>query len=198
MVSILKFHNFFLLYFFGFFGVIFRLFLSLIQRDRKSLVAFSSVRHISLAFTGLVFLSNFTQGGILIMGLSHGFLRSLYFWFVGEIFYSVGTRILFFFNSLFLNSLNFIIMFSLILLYSSGAPLSLGYFYEYIFFLFLVLNFFFFVFFMIYFFYDLYLVIYILRLSFLGLKKINVFFSFSLVFIISFLFLVLNFLLILS
>jgi hypothetical protein len=129
----------------------------------------------------------------LIMGLSHGFLSSLYFWFVGEIFYSVGSRLLFFFNSLYLNNLNFIIIFSLILLFSGGTPLSLGYYYEYIFFLFLVFNFFFFIFYFFYFFYDLYLVVYIIIIRFLGLKKINSFFSFSLCYILSFLFLVLNF-----
>jgi NADH-quinone oxidoreductase subunit M len=79
LLSILKFYNFFSFFVLGFLGVLLGLVLSLVQRDRKSLVAFSSVRHISLAFLGLIYLRNFTQGGDLIMGLSHGFLSSLYF-----------------------------------------------------------------------------------------------------------------------
>ena len=181
------------MYFLGFIGVLIGLLISLIQRDSKSLVAFSSVSHIRLVFLGLIFFRNITQRGILIMGLRHGFISSLYFWFIGEVFYSIGTRLLFFFNSLFLNNLNFLILFSLILLFSGGTPLSLGYYFEYIFFLFLVINYFFFIFFMIYFFYDLYLVIYIIIISFTGLKKLISFFSFSLSFIISFFLIVINF-----
>jgi len=79
LTRVLKFQSLFFFYILGFIGTLLGMFLGLFQRDSKSLVAFSSVRHISLSFLGSVYLSNFTQGGVLIIGLRHGFLSSLYF-----------------------------------------------------------------------------------------------------------------------
>lgn len=74
-----SFYNLSIFFFFGFLRLFFSLIISLVQRDIKSLIAFSSITHISFSFLGLVFLRNLRKNSSLIVGLGHGFMSSLYF-----------------------------------------------------------------------------------------------------------------------
>jgi len=52
------------------------------QRDTKSLIAYSSVRHMGLLIGGIFLISNISLKGILIIILGHGFCSSALFFLV--------------------------------------------------------------------------------------------------------------------
>jgi NADH:ubiquinone oxidoreductase subunit 4 (subunit M) len=130
------FRNFFF-FFLGLIGLFFCSIICLIQRDTKSLIAYSSIFHISLVLLVYVILSLFRKlGGFLIM-LSHGYVSVLSFYYVGEIFHNFGCRLIYFSGGLFFCYFFFLLCFLLVFLINSGLPFSLSFFSEV--FIFLVL-----------------------------------------------------------
>lgn len=171
--------------FFGFFfivvfiGIVLGRILSLIQSDLKSLVAFSSVCHLSFTLLGFLVFNDFGKSSFVFSSLGHGFLRVLSFWFAGEVYHQVGSRLVYFSGSIFGRDYFFCLLFGVSNFLSCSTPLSLGYFSEYSFFLNIFFFDFFYFFLVIYFFFDFYMSVYLFILFFIG-KKIKVFFCFLL------------------
>jgi len=119
-------------FFISILGMIICSFICLFQRDSKSLAAYSSVTHMSFLFLSLIYFRNFRKIRGLIIILSHGYTSTLLFFFIGEFFHKINTRIIYFLNRLFNNSLIFCIILSFILLSNSGVPPSISFFSEFI------------------------------------------------------------------
>lgn len=85
--------NFYFIYIF--IGGVFSSLLCLYQFDMKSLVAYSSVAHMSLICLGFLRFNLFgVNGGILII-ISHGLSSSAFFFLVNIIYERRGSRLLF-------------------------------------------------------------------------------------------------------
>jgi len=63
-------------------GSFLRSIVAVTQRDTKSLIAYSSVRHMGLLIGGIFLISNISLKGILIIMLGHGFCSSALFFLV--------------------------------------------------------------------------------------------------------------------
>lgn len=88
--------NLFYLCLIAFLGIIFCSFICIVQSDSKSLVAYSSIVH--MGFLLLIFLvsSILTKNASLIIMVSHGFVSTSIFFYVGEFYHSSFTRTLYF------------------------------------------------------------------------------------------------------
>jgi len=73
-------------------GMLISTFLCFLQRDLKSLVAFSRIGHITLAILGIFFLSKFSFKGAIILILIHGIFSPLIFFSVNYFYYSSLRR----------------------------------------------------------------------------------------------------------
>lgn len=184
--SIFKLEVLNIFFFVAFLGIIIGMFLSLVQRDLKRLVAYSSICHISFTFLSFFYFSDLSKLTLVFSSLRHGFLRTLVFWFVGEIYYQSGTRMIYFSGSLYSSDFFFIIFLCLVNFLSSSVPLGLGYFSEYGLFLHLLMFNFFYFFYVVYFFMDFYISVYLFVVLFIG-KKLKVFNSFLLSYSLGFL-----------
>ncbi len=169
-------------------GLLIRLFLSLIQRDIKSLIAFTSISHIRLILYLYIRLRNIRVFSGLIIILGHGYIRSLLFWFVGEFFHSRNTRLVYFLNRCFIRSLFFCVINSLISLFRGGFPLRINFISEFLLFYLIDYKIFNLIFLVIYFFFGFYTRIYYLINIFIGLK-LNFLILELIIFIIDFFFL---------
>ena len=176
------------LFFVSFLGAIVCCFICLFQSDLKSLAAYSSVNHIMFLLFTLLFSSVYCScGGVSIM-VSHGFVSTLLFFFLGEFYHSSLTRMLYFFNGMFLSNLFFVFFFVGVCLFNGGVPPSLSFFSEYlgIGVLFCSSSFFFFILFF-YFFISFYYSLFVLVRCFVGKRIVfssffNVFFCFFILF----------------
>jgi len=141
----------------------------LIQRDCKSLVAYSSIVHISFLLLNLILYSSFSKNRSLLIILSHGYVSVILFYLVGEFFHSGMSRMFYFFNRFLCSSIFFCWLLSFFILLNCGLPLRLNFLSEFL----GILNFYniiiygFFVIFL-YFFLSFYYCIFILLNSFLG------------------------------
>lgn len=139
-------------------------FCCIFQSDSKSLAAYSSVTHISFLLFSLLFFSVFGKtSGVLII-VAHGYTSTLIFYFIGEFYHVVGSRMIYYFNSLFCSSILMRIFFSLVFLSNLGLPPSLSFFSEFLtirgsFIFFSKLLFFFFVYFLVSFYFSIYFVV---------------------------------------
>lgn len=75
--------------------------LSTIQRDRKRLVAYSSVCHINFIVLIFVFMPPLIKGGRVLIILAHGVTSSFMFWITGLMFYLNYSRQLVFVGGVF-------------------------------------------------------------------------------------------------
>lgn len=99
LVRLLPSFKYFFYIFFVFIGIVGCFFASLIasfQRDRKSLVAFSRISHMSFVLLGLVGSFSFSEVGRLILMLAHGFISSIMFFVAGRMFHVFNSRKLYF------------------------------------------------------------------------------------------------------
>lgn len=159
----LSFLNSFFWILISFFGIVFGSFLSVFQRDSKSLAAYSSVTHIGFLLISLLLLRVSSKRSGFFLILAHGYTSTLMFYVIGDFYHSRGRRIVYFINSFFSISLVFGIFFSFVFLSNGGIPPSLSFFSEF----FLISNFFLvylnsvfivFVYFLVSFYYSLYFI----------------------------------------
>nr|YP_011020405.1 NADH dehydrogenase subunit 4 [Ganoderma weberianum]WQH62828.1 NADH dehydrogenase subunit 4 [Ganoderma weberianum] len=101
---------------------------TIIQQDTKSLIAYSSIAHMSVVILGLF--SNSIQGieGAILLSLAHGFVSPALFICVGGIIYErTGTRIIHYMRGLVTYMPVFTILFFIFTLANTGVPLSLNF-----------------------------------------------------------------------
>uniref|UniRef100_UPI0030DEF637 NADH dehydrogenase subunit 4 n=1 Tax=Daedaleopsis nitida TaxID=1140402 RepID=UPI0030DEF637 len=101
---------------------------TIIQQDTKSLIAYSSIAHMSVVILGLF--SNSIQGieGAILLSLAHGFVSPALFICVGGIIYErTGTRIIHYMRGLVTFMPVFTILFFIFTLANTGIPLSLNF-----------------------------------------------------------------------
>nr|YP_010044401.1 NADH dehydrogenase subunit 4 [Trametes coccinea]QPF23642.1 NADH dehydrogenase subunit 4 [Trametes coccinea] len=101
---------------------------TIIQQDTKSLIAYSSIAHMSVVILGLF--SNTIQGieGAILLSLAHGFVSPALFICVGGIIYErTGTRIIHYMRGLVTYMPVFTILFFVFTLANTGVPLSLNF-----------------------------------------------------------------------
>nr|YP_010886785.1 NADH dehydrogenase subunit 4 [Lanmaoa macrocarpa]WJH17086.1 NADH dehydrogenase subunit 4 [Lanmaoa macrocarpa] len=101
---------------------------TIIQQDTKTLIAYSSIAHMSVVILGLF--SNNVQGieGAILLALAHGFVSPALFICVGGIIYErTGTRIIKYIRGLVTYMPIFTILFFIFTLCNTGIPLSLNF-----------------------------------------------------------------------
>jgi len=101
---------------------------TIIQQDTKTLIAYSSIAHMSVVILGLF--SNNIQGieGAMLLALAHGFVSPALFICVGGIIYErTGTRIIKYIRGLVTYMPIFTILFFIFTLCNTGIPLSLNF-----------------------------------------------------------------------
>ncbi len=101
---------------------------TIIQQDTKTLIAYSSIAHMSVVILGLF--SNNIQGieGAILLALAHGFVSPALFICVGGIIYErTGTRIIKYIRGLVTYMPIFTILFFIFTLCNTGIPLSLNF-----------------------------------------------------------------------
>nr|YP_010041405.1 NADH dehydrogenase subunit 4 [Pisolithus tinctorius]QPA36183.1 NADH dehydrogenase subunit 4 [Pisolithus tinctorius] len=101
---------------------------TIIQQDTKTLIAYSSIAHMSIVILGLF--SNNIQGieGAILLALAHGFVSPALFICVGGIIYDrTGTRVIKYIRGLVTYMPIFTILFFIFTLCNTGIPLSLNF-----------------------------------------------------------------------
>ena len=101
---------------------------TIIQHDTKSLIAYSSIAHMSIVILGLF--SNTIIGieGAILLSLAHGFVSPALFICVGGVIYErTGTRIIPYIRGLVTYMPVFTILFFIFTLSNTGIPLSLNF-----------------------------------------------------------------------
>ena len=116
----------------GVFGMVVCSYLCLLQRDVKSLVAYSSIVHMSFVLLVLVVsVGSCKLGGVLMM-VSHGYVSALMFYLVGEFFHVCGTRMLGCLGGFLMVGFFLVYMVVLVFLCNAGLPPSLSFFSEFL------------------------------------------------------------------
>jgi NADH-ubiquinone oxidoreductase chain 4 len=108
--------------------LIYASFATIIQEDTKSLIAYSSVCHMSIVVLGIF--SNTIIGieGAILLALAHGFVSPALFYCVGGILYErAHTRIIYYYRGLVNTMPVFTILFFLFILANTGIPLTLNF-----------------------------------------------------------------------
>ena len=108
--------------------LIYSSFTTIIQQDTKSLIAYSSIAHMSVVILGLF--SNTIQGieGAILLSLAHGFVSPALFICVGGVIYErTGTRIIQYIRGLATYMPCFTILFFIFTLSNTGIPLTLNF-----------------------------------------------------------------------
>ena len=101
---------------------------TIIQQDTKTLIAYSSIAHMSVVILGLF--SNTIQGieGAILLALAHGFVSPALFICVGGVIYDrTGTRVIKYIKGLATYMPIFTILFFVFTLCNTGIPLSLNF-----------------------------------------------------------------------
>nr|YP_010955426.1 NADH dehydrogenase subunit 4 [Butyriboletus hainanensis]WMX20516.1 NADH dehydrogenase subunit 4 [Butyriboletus hainanensis] len=101
---------------------------TIIQQDTKTLIAYSSIAHMSVVILGLF--SNNIQGieGAILLALAHGFVSPALFICVGGVIYErTGTRIIKYIRGLVSYMPIFTLLFFIFTLCNTGIPLSLNF-----------------------------------------------------------------------
>jgi NADH-ubiquinone oxidoreductase chain 4 len=108
--------------------LIYSSFATIVQQDTKSLIAYSSIAHMSVVILGLF--SNTIQGieGAILLSLAHGFVSPALFICVGGVIYErTGTRIIHYIRGLATMMPVFTILFFIFTLANTGLPLTLNF-----------------------------------------------------------------------
>jgi NADH-ubiquinone oxidoreductase chain 4 len=108
--------------------LIYSSFATIVQQDTKSLIAYSSIAHMSVVILGLF--SNTIQGieGAILLSLAHGFVSPALFICVGGVIYErTGTRIIHYIRGLATMMPVFTILFFVFTLANTGIPLTLNF-----------------------------------------------------------------------
>nr|YP_009136560.1 NADH dehydrogenase subunit 4 [Gnathostomula paradoxa]AKD00035.1 NADH dehydrogenase subunit 4 [Gnathostomula paradoxa] len=105
--------------------------LTLFQTDMKSLVAYSSIFHMSLCLN-MACMAVQTSPLLLVLFISHGLSSNMLFLFSGMFFYSFGTRLMFYIKNSFSFSFLMSMILLLTLLFNLGIPLSLNFIFEFL------------------------------------------------------------------
>lgn len=130
-INFCYFNIFFLLFLFFFFcGIIFSPFWSSLHRDRKGLVAFSSICHIN--FIGVVIFFDFSLGKVfrILFFFTHDIISRIIFWFVGEMFHITQSRQIVFLSRSFFLSMFWGLGFFVFLLSNFGVPPFISFIHE--------------------------------------------------------------------
>nr|YP_009649310.1 NADH dehydrogenase subunit 4 [Rhizopogon salebrosus]QDA23225.1 NADH dehydrogenase subunit 4 [Rhizopogon salebrosus] len=101
---------------------------TIVQQDTKTLIAYSSIAHMSIVILGLF--SNNIQGieGAILLALAHGFVSPALFICVGGVIYDrTGTRVIKYIKGLATYMPIFTILFFIFTLCNTGIPLSLNF-----------------------------------------------------------------------
>lgn len=113
-------------------GMVLGSFLCLFQSDRKSVAAYSSIVHMGFVLIRLVLILKGSKLGAGLMMLSHGYVSTMIFYLIGEVFHKRGRRIINYLGGFFLSSVMFCYMMAMVFLCNSGLPPSLSFFSEYV------------------------------------------------------------------
>lgn len=186
----------FLNYFFwlliSIFGFIFSCFICIFQRDSKSLAAYSSIVHINFILFMFFLFSIFSKNGGILIIVSHGYISSLIFFFIGEFYHKFLNRMLYFMKGFFVSNFIFSIFFSICILLNSGLPFNISFFSEFLGIFGIVrVYFFLYIFFFIYFFFSFYYSIYFLVNFIMGKQSFSLGYFFS-YYVFPFFFMVFN------
>nr|DBA43866.1 TPA_asm: ND4 [Bombus vancouverensis nearcticus] len=122
MFKFMKFHLFII----NFLGMIVLSFMCLFQFDMKLIIALSSVVHMGIMSLGLLLGKKISILGGLVMMISHGLVSSGLFYLVNMIYSQTRTRIIFVNKGMINFMPSMTMMWFLMCIYNSGAPLSLN------------------------------------------------------------------------
>lgn len=184
--------NFFFWFLISVFGLLIGSFICMFQSDSKSLSAYSSVVHINFIVFSFFLFSCYSKNGGLIIIVSHGYISSLIFFFIGEFYHSFFNRLLYFIKGFFLSNIFFSFFFSLLILLNSGLPFGLSFFSEFLgVSSLLIIYFYIFFFLFLYFFFSFYYSVYFI-VNFLMGKFYLGFSLFFCYYVIPFFFMVFN------
>jgi NADH:ubiquinone oxidoreductase subunit 4 (subunit M) len=112
----------FILFLFSFIGVFIGSHIASYSRERKVLAANSSVTHINLCLFSLRLINLCLNRGTYLVSLSHGYISTLLFFLVGEIYHYNGRRILYYILGVTGYSGFLMSMIGLIFLSNAGVP----------------------------------------------------------------------------
>lgn len=156
-------------------GIIFSNIICLIQRDLKAFLAFSRIVHINFLIFNFFILNKIRKFSSFIIIISHGFISTILFYLVGEIYKFNNSRLFYFIKRIFFNNWKFLGFCLLFFLFNIGIPINLSFFSELIGFLslynykFIILSLVFF-----YFIYSFFYVLFIIFNFILGKQKIKI------------------------
>jgi NADH:ubiquinone oxidoreductase subunit 4 (subunit M) len=123
--------NFLLLIFLiRFFGIIFSNFICIIQRDLKSFLAYSRIVHINFLIFNILILFKIRKFSSFIIIISHGFISTIIFLIIGEIYKYNSSRIFYFIKNIIFSNWKFLIFLILFFLFNRGIPINLSFFSE--------------------------------------------------------------------
>lgn len=108
-------------------------FWAITHRDRKGLVAFSSIRHINLSCLVLLLGSRKRKSSVILSFFTHDLASRILFWVVGIIYHLSYSRQILFLSNISQYSFFLYGWFTLILLSNFGLPPFLSFFHELIF-----------------------------------------------------------------
>lgn len=106
----------------SFMGYILAPILSILSRDTKQLVAYSSVTHINLILNRLVFCCLRLNTSSYLISLSHGYISSIIFFIIGEMYHSGGSRMIYYSGGLYGLSGFIIFVRGVVIFANAGVP----------------------------------------------------------------------------
>jgi NADH-quinone oxidoreductase subunit M len=122
------FFNYIFFIFISILGIVICSLVCIFQSDSKSLVAYSSVVHISFLMLIFLIYSLFNKNSALLIILAHGYISVIIFFLVGEFFHINLTRLIYYFNSFFRRRFFICLGFSFFLLLNRGFPGRLSFY----------------------------------------------------------------------
>ncbi len=108
-------------------GILYGAFVSLMQKDWKKLVAYSSVSHLGFCTLGIFALNQAGIAGSVIQQINHGISTGMLFLVVGVIYERRHTRLISEYGGLAHVMPNYAIVFAIAMLSSAGLPLLNGF-----------------------------------------------------------------------
>jgi len=155
--------------FLSYLGIVLCCLICISQSDIKSLVAYSSVRHIRFLLLVFVILNIFSDRSGFLLMVGHGFTSGLLFYLVGEVYSYLGNRKIYYFLGGLVSSIYFSLLIRLGMLSNSGFPVSISFYFELVRILsLLIINYFFVLLLFIYFILTFYYCIYFMVCGLIG------------------------------